>query len=55
MVLNTTPETQEHVYLVFSSLGWDNKSACVSFILHAARTHFKTQQKAISTVLFAII
>lgn len=41
MVLNTTPETQEQVHSVFSSLGWDNKSACVSFILHAAQAHFK--------------
>lgn len=54
-VLSTTPETREQVYSVFSSLGWDSKSACVSFILHAAQAHFKTQQKAISPVLFTII
>lgn len=44
MVLNTTPETREQVHSVFSSLGWDNKSACVSFILHAAQAHFKTAE-----------
>lgn len=43
-MLNTTPETWEQVYSGFSSLGWDYKSTCVSFILHAAQAHFKTAE-----------